>query len=312
MVSGFVSRLVRRLLASLAAVAIGSTVALTGGCQTAPQQFDSPEQAVDAVVAALRPEVDRARLLEIFGSEAKGAMSSGDAVADANAVETFLDRFDQGHRLVSGEGDSRILEIGAEQWPFAFPLVPVEGRWQFDVPAGVEELANRRIGENELDTIQALLAVVDAQREYAWMDIEGDGIRAYAARFGSDAGTRNGLYWPTGPGEYPSPLGNLADAAEDEGYRPGGTAYHGYRFRMLTAQGPGASGGARDYMVGNRLIGGFAVVAWPVQYGISGVKTFIVNHEGTVFERDLGPNTAREAAAIKAFDPAGWAPVTEE
>jgi len=291
--------------------AVGSAGALCSGCRTAPQQFDSPEQAVDAVVSALRPEVDRARLLEIFGSDAKGKVTSGDKVADSNAIETFLHRFDQSHWIVEGEADSRILEIGDNRWPFPFRIIPLDGRWEFDIASGIEEVANRRLGENELDSIQALLAVVDAQREYAWMAVDGDGVSHYARKFVSDPGTRNGLFWPNAPGEPFSPLGDFAEAAVEEGHERGNGTYHGYRFRILTAPGPGAPGGAIDYMVGRRLLGRFAVVAWPAEYGKSGVTTFIANHMGVVHERDLGPDTAREVGGIKAFDPEGWEPVAD-
>jgi len=181
-------------------------------------------------------------------------------------------------------------------------------QWFFDTKAGKEEILNRRIGENELSTVQTLLAVVDAQREYAMHDRDNDGIREYAERFGSDPGKKNGLYWPMMPGEQPSPLGELVADARAEGYRRSGTQqgpipFHGYYFRMLKKQGKHAAGGAFDYVVKNKMIGGFAVVAYPAVYGSSGVMTFVVNHEGVVYEKDLGKNTAKTATEMNSFDP---------
>jgi hypothetical protein len=164
------------------------------------------------------------------------------------------------------------------------------------------------VGENELSTIQTLLAVVDAQREYAMHDRDNDGFREYAEKFGSDPGKKNGLYWKTDPGEEPSPLGELVADARAEGYsrtgpQQGPIPFHGYYFRMLKKQGKHASGGAFDYMVKNKMIGGFAVVAYPAAYGSSGVMTFMVNHEGVVYQKDLGKDTAKAAKAMASFDP---------
>lgn len=304
-------RIVRagRVVSALAMVLTGIVAT---GCQTPQQSFATPEAAVDALVTALRPPLDDRRLEEVLGSEAKETLPSGDDVADARAVSTFLERFDRGHRLVDGPDGSKILEIDNDHWPFAFPLVEVDGAWRFDAEAGLEELDNRRVGANELDTIQTMLAIVDAQREYAWTQGDRDGLRVYARRFLSEPGTRDGLYWPTSPGERPSPLGDLIAAAAAEGYQRGDGVYHGYRFRMLTAQGPGAPGGAIDYLVNDQLVGGFAVVAWPAEYGRSGVMTFIVNHDGVVYQKDLGPDTERRASTMTRFDPAGWTRVADQ
>ncbi|HMN97377.1 MAG TPA: DUF2950 domain-containing protein [Phycisphaerales bacterium] len=290
------------LASLLALAAIGA-----GGCRAPQQTFETPEAAVDALVEALRPTLDRSKLESVLGPDARAKLPSGDSVADAADVAEFLRRFDQGHRLVAGPEDSVVLELGSDRWPFAFPLSERDGRWAFDTEAGVEELANRRIGRNELSTIQTMLAIVDAQREYAWTDGDRDGYRQYAARFISEPGARNGLFWPTEAGERPSPLGDLIARATEEGYRKDGEGvYHGYRFRMLTAQGPGAPGGAMNYAVDGRLIGGFAVVAWPAEYDVSGIMTFIVNQDGVVYQKDLGPQTERIARAMQAYDPSGW------
>jgi hypothetical protein len=187
-------------------------------------------------------------------------------------------------------------------------LVKKGDQWIFDTKMGKEEILNRRIGENELSTVQTLLAVVDAQREYAMKDRDNDGIREYAEKFGSDPGEKNGLYWATKEGEEPSPLGELVADARAEGYRRTGPKqnpipFHGYYFRMLKKQGKHAAGGAFDYVVKNNMIGGFGVVAYPAVYGSSGVMTFVVNHEGVVYEKDLGKNTAKTAKAMQSFDP---------
>jgi hypothetical protein len=201
-----------------------------------------------------------------------------------------------------------ILNVGEKDWPFPIPLVKQGDQWFFDTKAGKEEILNRRIGENELSTVQTLLAIVDAQREYAMHDRNNDGIREYAEKFGSDPGKKNGLYWPMMPGEEPSPLGELVADARAEGYRRSGTQqgpipFHGYYFRMLKKQGKHAAGGAFDYVVKNKMIGGFAVIAYPAAYGSSGVMTFIVSHEGVVYQKDLGKNTAKTATAMTSFDP---------
>jgi hypothetical protein len=201
-----------------------------------------------------------------------------------------------------------VLVIGDKDWPFPIPLVKKGDQWFFDTKAGKEEILNRRIGENELSTVQTLLAIVDAQREYAMKDPDNDGIREYAGKFGSDSGKKNGLYWETKQGEEPSPLGELVADARAEGYtrtgpKAGPVPFHGYYFRMLKKQGKHASGGAFDYIVKNKMIGGFAVVAYPAAYGSSGVMTFIVNHEGVVYQKDLSKDTAKTATAMTSFDP---------
>jgi hypothetical protein len=200
------------------------------------------------------------------------------------------------------------LLIGQDGWPLPIPVVKEGDAWRFDTAAGKEEILNRRIGRNELNTIQVCLAYVDAQREYARAPREGDGLLTYAMKFRSDEGRHNGLYWPTKAGEELSSLGVLVANARAEGYarktseaKP--TPYHGYVYRILTAQGPDAPGGAHDYIVNGKMIGGFALVAYPVQYGDSGVMTFIVNHQGIVYEKDLGTDTEHIARAMQAYNP---------
>jgi hypothetical protein len=275
----------------------------------APKRFALAEEGVQALVAALRAD-DTKTLLAILGSDARPLLSSGDAVADRQTRETFLAAYDKAHRLSVTDANTIILYVGDDDWPFPIPLVRDSGRWRFDVARGREEILARRIGRNEIYTIQTCLAYVDAQREYYAEDRNGDGILEYAQRFASTPGKRDGLYWPTRPGEPPSPLGELVVRAHGEGYRrraDGPTPFHGYLYRILTAQGPAARDGAYDYVVRGHMIAGFALVAFPADYGVSGVMTFLVSHEGVVYEKDLGPNTGDLALAMRAFDPdATW------
>jgi hypothetical protein len=268
--------------------------------------FATPEEAVETLMRALKAD-DGKELLAIFGPAGKELVSSGDPVDDRQRRETFLREFDRKHGI-QPEGSRRVLIVGEKDWPFPIPLVPRGDRWIFDTTAGREEVLNRRIGENELSTIQTLLAVVDAQREYAIVDRDGDGIREYAEKFGSDPGRRNGLYWAVQPGEEPSPLGELVVGARAEGYSRSGPRqraipYHGYYFRILKKQGKHAPGGAYDYVVKKNMIGGFAVVAYPSEFGSSGIMTFIVSHEGAVYQKNLGKQTAKSAGAMDSFDP---------
>jgi len=268
--------------------------------------FASAEEAVKVAVTAARNNDDK-ELIAIFGPSSKDLLFSGDAVEDKQRRERFLKAFDEKNSLVSEEG-GMILVVGANDWPFPIPLVKKGEVWSFDTIKGREEILNRRIGENELSTIQTMLAIVDAQREYAMKDLDGDGILEYAEKFRSDAGKKNGLYWITKEGEEPSPLGDLVAGARAEGYTKAGTKdkpmpLHGYYFRLLKAQGKNAAGGAFDYVVKGQMIGGFAVIASPAKYGNSGVMTFLVNHDGVVYQKDLGKNTEKAAKAIKKFDP---------
>jgi hypothetical protein len=250
---------------------------------------------------------DESELLSIFGAAGKGLISSGDPVSDKQRRERFIADYNRKNQR-DQEGSRMILIVGEKDWPFPIPLVKQGDQWFFDTKAGKAEILNRRIGENELSTVQTLLAIVDAQREYAMKDRDNDGIREYAQKFGSDSGWKNGLFWHTQPGEEPSPLGELVADARAEGYRRSGSKqgpipFHGYYFRMLTRQGKHAAGGAFDYLVKKNMIGGFAVVAYPAVYGSSGVMTFMVNHEGVVYEKDFGRNTAKAATAMMSFDP---------
>lgn len=269
--------------------------------------FDSADKIVEAFVAAARAK-DVEQMKKILGPESEDILSSGDAVDDESRLEMFLKAYDEKHRLEAGKDGTMTLVIGNTDWPLPVPLVQKDGKWQFDTEAGREEVINRRIGRNELDAIQTCLAVLDAQREYVAKDRDANGLAEYAGRFLSEPGKKNGLYWPTAEGEPLSPLGSLAAEAAHEGYiatqptsRP--RPFHGYCYRIVTSQGAHAPGGAMDYLVNGKLIGGFAVVAWPAEYDNSGIMTFIMNHDGVVYQRDLGEDTAKLAAEMTTYDP---------
>jgi hypothetical protein len=270
------------------------------------ESFATPDDALKAVVDDLKSD-NLSDLLKIFGPTIEPILNSGDPVADQNARQRFVAAAEESHRF-DGSGDSLTLIIGKDDWPFPIPLKKVDDRWQFDTAAGKEEILNRRIGENELSTIQTMLAYVDAQGDYAELQRQRSGMPEYAQRILSTSGKMDGLYWPTAEGEPESPLGPLVAAARAVGYRRSANAeepspYHGYFFKVLTGQGPNAPGGAVDYIVNGRMIGGFGLVAWPARYGDSGVMTFMVNHDGVVYQKNLGPQTAKLAPAISRFDP---------
>jgi hypothetical protein len=274
--------------------------------------FATPEDAALALVQAVKSG-NRAATLAVLGGDAAGWISSGDAVSDRAIRERFVAAYEAKHAIVRN-GDEATLTIGNDDYPFAFPIVRSGERWRFDTEAGKEEMLARRIGENELDAIEVLQAIVDAQREYASEDRNGDGVLSYARKFASSPDKHEGLYWPTKAGERSSPLGVLVARAASEGYQKKKsvpTPYHGYYFRLLEGQGASAASGALDYVVRGRAIGGFAVVAYPAKYGNSGIMTFIVNQDGKVYQRDLGRQTEARAATMERYDPGpGWSPAT--
>jgi len=282
---------------------------------TAQQKgFSSAEEAVQAAIAAARNNNDKV-LLAIFGSQAKELLFSGDPVADKQRRAQFIAAYDEKNRLAT-EGDNTVLYVGKQDWPFPIPIVKKSDTWVFDTEKGREEILNRRIGENELNAIQSMLAIVDAQREYAMKDRDRNALLEYAQKFVSDPGKRNGLYWEVKAGEPQSPLGPIMTQVRAAGYQGKPSAkpqpYHGYFFRILTAQGKNAHGGAYSYMVKGKMIGGFAVVAYPAEYHNSGVMTFIVNHDGKVFQKNLGANTASIAKSMKDYNPdKSWAEVKQ-
>jgi hypothetical protein len=269
--------------------------------------FASPEDGFAALATAIAAH-DEARLLRILGTAGRALVLSGDRVADRAARNAFTARYQQRQSIERIPPNRAMLLLGADDWPLALPMAERAGVWRFDARAGAQELIDRRVGRNELNVIASLRAIVAAQFEYAASAGRQGPWRAYARRFFSTPGQRDGLYWASAEGEPESPLGPLAAQAALGGYGRGvrdGTprAFHGYFFRMLEAQGPTAPGGARDYLVDGRMIGGFAVVAWPARYGASGIQSFIVSHSGVVYQADLGPRSEERAARISSFDP---------
>jgi hypothetical protein len=255
---------------------------------------------------------DAAAFDAIFGPGSEDLRSSGDPVADKAMRERFLDAAEEHSGLEFDSPDRVLLSFGDDDWPFPIPLVKSDKGWAFDTAAGKEELINRRIGRNELHAIAVVRGIVDAQEEYAATDPTGSGVRQYAQRILSSPGQRDGLYWKSDAND--SPLGELVAVAVQEGYGGADTSkpnpYHGYYFRLLQGQGKHAPGGAKSYLKDGKLTGGFAVVAWPADYGNSGIKTFVVNQRDLVFEKDLGADTAKLAKAMTEYDPDdSWDPV---
>ena len=285
------------LLVVLAALLLTTSVA------TAQQTYKTPQAAVDALVAAAKADDEKAALA-VFGKAGEDIVSSGDKVSDEAIRKRFVESYDAKHQIAM-DGDAKAtLVIGQNDYPFPVPLVRKAGLWSFDTEAGRREVLVRRIGRNELNAIQTSLAYVDAQDEYAAKD-RGAGVGVYAQRFVSEPDKKNGLYWPTAAGEEESPLGELFAAASKQGYRAGEgrTPYHGYYYKILTKQGPSAPGGAHDYVVNGKMIGGFALVAYPAEYRNSGVMTFLVNYDGTVYQKDLGRDTTALAEEMTAYNP---------
>jgi hypothetical protein len=269
--------------------------------------FASPEDGFAALATAIAAH-DEARLLRILGAAGRELVLSGDRVADRAARDGFTAEYQRRQAIERIPPNRAVLLLGADGWPLPIPMVEREGAWRFDARAGAQELIDRRVGRNELNAIASLRAIVAAQFEYSTTAGRQGPWRAYARRFFSTPGQRDGLYWASAEGEMESPLGPLAAQAAQGGYGRGGRdgtpqAFHGYFFRMLEAQGPSAPGGARDYLVDGRMIGGFAVLAWPARYGASGIQSFIVSHSGVVYQADLGPRSEERAARITAFDP---------
>ena len=298
----------RHLLISTV-VALGMGAGAATAQETSGSVFQSATEGVDQFVAAGRAK-DMAALDKILGPDGRDILHSGDDQADRNTLDRFIAAYDAHHKLVQVSPTRSNLVVGKDEWPMPIPLVKGPNGWSFDTAEGRTELLARRIGRNELSTIEACKAFVDAQREYAATD-RGDGLLDYAQRFVSTPGKQDGLYWPAKPGEPASPLGPLFVKAQAAGYAAGGKGkpqpFNGYYFRILTGQGPAAKGGAYSYMAHGKLMGGYALIARPATYGVSGVMTFIVNQDGDVFQKDLGPNTSAATAQIKTFDPGtGW------
>jgi hypothetical protein len=295
----------RRL--ALAAIAMAQLFISASIAQAADAQatFASPEEAVSALLTAVKAEgIDE--IVRVLGPDGADIADSGDPVADAARREKFIATFDESN-MIDRSGDSAILVIGHDAFPFPIPLAEAEGKWRWDTAAGLDEILTRRIGENELAAMEVMRAYLDAQQEFASLDRDGLGPE-YARRLLSREGKKDGLYWPASADGDVSPLGPLVANAQKEGYKrsadtEGPSAYHGYLYRILYSQGASAEGGKKEYLVNGRMIGGFGLIAVPADYGNSGVMTFIVNDDGTIYEKDLGTDTGQMAPQIYSFDP---------
>jgi Protein of unknown function (DUF2950) len=289
-----------------AAIVVAASASIaTSSFAFAQEDYKTPQAAVDALVTTARSG-DQKEALVVLGHDGEDIISSGDKVSDDAVRARFVASYDAKHEITMDGDNKAILVIGDNDYPFPIPMIRNKnGTWSFDTQAGRREILYRRIGHNELDAIQTSLAYVDAQNDYAAQDRTGAGTGVYAQRFVSTPGKKDGLYWPTTRGEEQSPLGELFAAASKQGYRAGEgrSPYHGYYYKILTKQGPAAEGGAADYVVDGKMIGGFALVAYPAEYRNSGVMTFIVNYAGTVFQKDLGPDTADIAEHMTSFNP---------
>jgi hypothetical protein len=294
-----VSRLV------LVAAALG--LAACSAFRASQRTFPTPEDAVKALVEAAKAG-DLGEIVKMFGPDSKDLIDTSDPATAKRNREVFTAAAAEGWQLTDQADGSKVLVVGNESWPFPIPLVKDDNAWRFDTAAGKEEVLARRIGRNELAAIRLSRVYVDAQRVYAKRGHDGEPAGLFARTFRSDPGRQNGLYWPAARGEKRSPLGDLVAQATDEGtdLTKGGaqpTPLRGYYFRILTAQGAAAPGGAKDYVVNGKLSGGFALVAWPAQYDATGVMTFIVNQDGVVREKDLGTGTDAAVRSMKAYDP---------
>lgn len=272
------------------------------------KSFATPEEAVAALVTAASAK-DTGALRVIFGPAAED-LQNADRVQATNDFNEFITAFHKAERITRTSDAKCVLEVGEHFWPFPVPIVKQDGRWYFDTAAGANELINRRIGKNELSTLQSVRAYVEAQREYASRDRDGDEVLEYAQKLSSAAGQKDGLYWPVDLDGETSPLGPLVAEAQMEGYlkNPGEKhadpkPFHGYFFKLLTSQGKSAPGGKYDYVANRNMVGGFALVAWPAEYGETGIMTFIVNQQGRVYQKDLGAKTGKIAAKIRSYDP---------
>ena len=289
-------------LASLAAT-LALLVAWMPAAVAQQKTFPSPEAAMNAFGDAVATS-DEDALKALLGADFRTFIPP----AGAEIRYRFLAAWAKSH-AIKPDGDAKAaVAVGDDGWTLPIPIVKTPQGWQFDTRAGAEEMRLRRIGRNELAVMQVMLAIYDAQKEYARRDRNGDGVLQYAAKFTSSPGKQDGLYWPTKSGEPQSPLGPAVAAARAAG--GGDASYYGYRYKLLSSQGKNAPGGAFDYVARGRMIGGFAAVAWPVKYGDTGVMTFIVSHDGVVYEKDLGPDTAARASAMTRFDPdSSWTKV---
>jgi len=278
--------------------------------EAAQKTFASPDEAGTAFAEAVKSG-DQGELFAIFGPEAKGVLFSGDTVKDKNAMQDFVAAYRQMNRWRPIKPGGEILYIGADNYPFPIPLAQdPSGRWYFDTAAGKDEILSRRIGKGELTAIAACDAVAAAQQEYFSQTHDGDPVKQYAQKLVSDDGKHNGLYWQVAEGGPPSPLGQLGNFAKTAGYTNAGAKpqpFNGYYFQTLTKQGDKATGGVKDYIVDGKMTGGFAILAYPAEYRNSGIMTFVVGKDGTVYQKDLGEKTTDIAAVTTEYNPGeGW------
>ncbi len=279
----------------------------------AAQAFETPQQAADALIKAAEAD-DVSALLKVFGPEGKDIFSSGDPVRDKNDLTKFVEKAHRKTEISFDVGDPRraVLVVGDDDWPMPVPIVEKGGKWRFDSKDGRQEILARRIGSNELDAIALLRGYVEAQKEYASAEHDGSGMHQYAQKWISTAGKQDGLSWRNSDGSVGGPIGDEIAKMLAAGYTKKAEPVNGYYFRTLTAQGPAARLGARNYIVNGMMIGGFAAIAWPANYGVTGVQTFQVNNDGKVYQKDLGPETSKIAPSIKRFDPDKTWIITED
>jgi hypothetical protein len=293
---------------AIAALAVGlfSSPVFAAEPASTARGFDTPQQAAEALVAAAEKD-DVDALLAILGPAGKDLLVSGDAVEDKNGRAKFAEAARSKLDVTRPEPNKAVVSVGADDWPLPIPIVKSGGKWRFDAKAGRREILARRIGGNELDAITLLRGYVEAQHEYASQVHDASGMLQYAQKAISTPGKQDGLAWKNPDGSIGGPMGDEVAAALAEGYTKKSEPYNGYHFRILTSQGTAAPRGARNYVVGGAMIGGFAMVAWPATYDVTGIQTFIVNQDGIVYQKDLGPNTSKLAPAIKSYNPdKGW------
>jgi len=294
------------LMPAVAALAADAPAKSSPASRIAQEAYSSPGDAAQALYDAMK-SADWKRIYAVLGPGSGTLIYTGDKVADAATRDTFVAAYDKSMKLErDGEAKATLL-LGENDYPFPFPVVKTAQGWRFDARRGAEEIVNRRVGENELAAIQVCLAYIDAQREYVLKDRDNNGLLEYAQKLVSSPGKKDGLYWPTKEGEPPSPFGPLAQRAAGEGYSPSATgepqAYHGYHYRILSGQGADAPDGAYSYLVRGKMIGGFAMVAYPARWGVSGVMTFTCSHDGAVYQKNLGTETRKIAETMTVFNP---------
>ena len=290
-----------RLLHRASIIVLFAVAAAAANANAAQKTFATPEAAVEALVAGLQAE-DANAVLEIFGPEHEEFLTGGDRAAAREEWRRVYAAAKEAVVIRPVGDNEAVVVLGRKAWPMPIPLVKEGGAWRFDTEAGMEEVTNRRIGRNELAAINAARAYIDAQVAYAARPHDGDRVRKYAQRLVSTPGKQDGLYWPVGAGEEASPLGRLSEVEFAKG-RKAGDPYLGYYFRILTRQGGNAPGGAYDYVINGNMIAGFALVAWPAEYGVSGIMTFLASNHGEVLQKDLGEDTERLVADLNAYDP---------